>query len=115
MANNIIGLKELRQNIGEYIAQVKKGKSFIIVKRSKPVLKISSPEDETDSWQETMEVMREFPDLEKDIEEAMDDYKKGRCITLEELLSKEKQTISQKNVLSGRHTEKSSKRSKSAR
>jgi len=39
MKNNIVGLKELRENIENYIAQVKKGKSFIVVRRSKPVLK----------------------------------------------------------------------------
>ena len=46
MKNNIVGLKELRENIENYIAQVKKGKSFIVVRRSKPVLKVSSPDDE---------------------------------------------------------------------
>lgn len=54
MANNIIGLKELRQNIGEYIAQVKKGKSFIVVKRSKPVLKISAPEND-ELWEKIID------------------------------------------------------------
>lgn len=47
---NIIGLKELRQNASNYIAEVKKGKSFIVVKRSKPVFKISSPESE-EGWE----------------------------------------------------------------
>lgn len=37
----IIGLKELRLNTESYIAQVKKGSSFIVVKRSEPVFKIS--------------------------------------------------------------------------
>ena len=37
----IIGLKELRLNTESYIAQVKKGNSFIVVKRSEPVFKIS--------------------------------------------------------------------------
>jgi antitoxin (DNA-binding transcriptional repressor) of toxin-antitoxin stability system len=37
----IIGLKELRLNTESYIAQVKKGVSFIVVKRSEPVFKIS--------------------------------------------------------------------------
>ena len=46
MKNAIVGLKELRANIENYIVEVKKGKSFIVVRRSKPVLKISSPEDE---------------------------------------------------------------------
>jgi len=37
----IIGLKELRLNTESYIAQVKKGVSFIVVKRSEPVFMIS--------------------------------------------------------------------------
>lgn len=54
MKNAIVGLKELRADIENYIAEVKKGKSFIVVRRSKPVLKISSPEDE-DVWEEIVD------------------------------------------------------------
>ncbi len=43
-------MKELRQNMNKYIAEVEKGKSFTVVRRSKPVLKISSP-DEEELWQ----------------------------------------------------------------
>lgn len=46
MKNTIVGLKELRKNMDVYINQVAKGRSFIIVRRSKPVLKISSPVEE---------------------------------------------------------------------
>lgn len=51
MENTIVGLKELRGNINTYISEVKKGKSFIVVRRSKPVLKISSPDEELDVWE----------------------------------------------------------------
>lgn len=50
MKNTIVGLKELRQNIENYIAQVKKGKSFIVVKKSRPVFKIVPPETE-EQWE----------------------------------------------------------------
>lgn len=43
--SKIIGLKELREDTEKYIAQVKRGKSFIVVRRSKPVFKLS-PVDE---------------------------------------------------------------------
>jgi len=43
--NKIIGLKELRENTEEFIAQVKKGQSFVVVRKSKPVFKLS-PVDE---------------------------------------------------------------------
>lgn len=37
---NIVGLKELRQNMANYAIKVKKGQSFIVVKQSKPLFKI---------------------------------------------------------------------------
>ncbi|MBI2039111.1 MAG: type II toxin-antitoxin system prevent-host-death family antitoxin [Candidatus Niyogibacteria bacterium] len=48
---NIVGLKELRGNIENYISEVKKGKSFIVVRRSKPVLRISSPDEDESMWE----------------------------------------------------------------
>jgi antitoxin (DNA-binding transcriptional repressor) of toxin-antitoxin stability system len=47
---NIIGLRELRENVAAYAAQVAKGKSFVVVKQSKPLFKIS-PVDEDESWE----------------------------------------------------------------
>lgn len=55
MKNSIVGLKELRENIESYIAEVKSGKSFIVVRRSKPVLKISSPEDGEEAWEQVVD------------------------------------------------------------
>lgn len=52
MENLIIGLKELRNNTENYISQVKKGKSFIVVRRSTPVFKITSVDvDDDKSWE----------------------------------------------------------------
>jgi len=45
MKNSIIGLKDLRENMNNYISQVQKGKSFVVVKKSKPVFKLA-PLDE---------------------------------------------------------------------
>ena len=50
MKTNIIGLKELRQNTDDYIDQVKKGKSFIVMRRSTPVFKLSPISDEEEQW-----------------------------------------------------------------
>ena len=50
MAKNIVGLKELRENINHYISQVEKGKSFVVVRKSKPVFRISQAEEE-DNWE----------------------------------------------------------------
>lgn len=42
---NIIGLKDLRENTEDYISKVSKGGSFVVVRRSKPIFKIT-PVDE---------------------------------------------------------------------
>lgn len=51
MAKTIIGLKELRERANEYISQVEKGKSFIVVKHSKPIFKIVPPDDSDELWE----------------------------------------------------------------
>ena len=53
--NNLIGLKELRENTDSYIAQVKKGKSFIVIRRSKPVFKLSPPDEDTELWERVVD------------------------------------------------------------
>jgi antitoxin (DNA-binding transcriptional repressor) of toxin-antitoxin stability system len=57
MENNqtIVGLKELRENIETYIAGVKKGRSFIVVRKSKPVFKISSPDEADELWEQVVD------------------------------------------------------------
>jgi len=47
----IIGLKEFRENTAVYEKRVKGGESFILVKRSRPVFKISAPEED-EHWEE---------------------------------------------------------------
>lgn len=61
MKNEIVGLRELRENIDTYISQVKRGKSFIVVRRSKPVFKIVSP-DEEELW----ETVADFTKIRKE-------------------------------------------------
>lgn len=49
---NIVGLKELRQNFDKYATIVKRGKTLIIVKRSKPVFRLAPLEEE---WEEVID------------------------------------------------------------
>ena len=51
MKDSIIGLKNLREHMETYISQIEKGKSFIVVRRSKPLFKISSIEEEDGVWE----------------------------------------------------------------
>ena len=46
--DKIIGLKELRENVEVYANQVARGKSFVVVRRSKPIFRISQPLEEVD-------------------------------------------------------------------
>ena len=42
---SIIGLKDLRLNTGKYVSAVEKGRTFTVVRRSKPIFNIT-PVDE---------------------------------------------------------------------
>jgi len=50
----IIGLKELRENTETYISAVKRGKSFVVVRKSKPLFEISPITDRDDEslWED---------------------------------------------------------------
>ncbi len=41
MGTTIIGLKELRNNTEKYISAVKRGRSFTVVRRSRPVFQVA--------------------------------------------------------------------------
>lgn len=53
MKKSILGLKELRENMDTYISQIEKGKSFLVVRKSKPIFRIAPVEEEDDegSWE----------------------------------------------------------------
>ncbi|HEY4715380.1 MAG TPA: hypothetical protein VIH31_02645 [Candidatus Paceibacterota bacterium] len=69
---NIIGLKDLRDNMETWISQVGKGKSFVVVRKSKPVFNITP----VDEWGDegTWETVVDFRD------------KKGKGVPAEDLL-----------------------------
>jgi prevent-host-death family protein len=58
--SNIVGLKELREDMDKYIARVDKGESFTVVRRSRPVFKIA-PVDEESGW----ETVVDFTQIDK--------------------------------------------------
>lgn len=67
---NIVGLKELRENIEEYISRVDKGESFTIIRRSKPVFKITP----LDVWGDEgiWETVADFTEINKEGVSAKD-------------------------------------------
>lgn len=50
---NIINLKNLRENMQEYAQKIKRGRSFIVFKKSKPLFKISPIEES--AWEEVID------------------------------------------------------------
>ena len=58
--SNIVGLKELREDMETYIARVDQGESFTVVRRSRPVFKIA-PVDEDSGW----ETVVDFTQIDK--------------------------------------------------
>ncbi|OGZ24055.1 MAG: hypothetical protein A3A08_01440 [Candidatus Nealsonbacteria bacterium RIFCSPLOWO2_01_FULL_41_9] len=85
-------ISEARKIIFKISDEVQKpGNYYTFTEKGRPKAVIMSAE-EFDSWQETLEVVKEFPDLKKDIKEAEKAFKSGEYkswITLEELLRKE--------------------------
>jgi prevent-host-death family protein len=98
---NILSITEARKNIFKIANEVqKKGARFVLTEHGKPKVVIMSA-DEFDSWQETMEVMREFPDLDKDIKETDRAIKNGEYknwTTLEQLLAREGFQVADKSL-----------------
>ena len=78
----IIGLKELRENTESYITKIKKGGSFVVVKKSKPVFKISPVDEWSDDgiW----ETVVDFTDIKPegvaigDVRSALKELKKEK-------------------------------------
>lgn len=54
--NNIIGLKELRENLGVYEKLIKAGRSFVVMKRSKPIFSIGPVEQ--GGWETVVDFTR---------------------------------------------------------
>ncbi|MFT7507029.1 MAG: prevent-host-death family protein [Acidimicrobiales bacterium] len=47
----IVGLKELRENMEEYIQAVENGQRVTVVRRSKPIFTLISPDDDESQWE----------------------------------------------------------------
>lgn len=58
MKINIVGLKELRENMQKYTALVEKGESFVVIKKSKPLFKISSLDEDEEAWETVVDFTR---------------------------------------------------------
>jgi len=87
-----IPISEARRRFFEINDEVQKpGKHYTFTEKGRPKSVLMSAE-EYESWMETFEVMRDFPNLKNDIREVEKDIESGNYknfITLEEYLEKE--------------------------
>jgi len=76
-AKRIIGLKDLRENMGSYIRQVERGHSFTVVRRSRPVFKLEPVDEWGDEgiW-ETVVDFRKISPRGVPIEDAISSLKR---------------------------------------
>ena len=51
MKDSIVGLKELRENMETYIAKVRRGGSFVVVRKSKAVFRIAPADEDDGAWE----------------------------------------------------------------
>lgn len=84
-------ITEARKKIFDIAEAVQKpGISYTFTENGRPKAVLMSAE-EFESWQETIEVMRDFPDLDKDIARANRDVRSGaykKYSTLDQVLEK---------------------------
>ena len=52
---NVVGLKELRENIDRFIDRVDKGESFTVVRRSQPVFRLSPIDSDGLGWESVVD------------------------------------------------------------
>ena len=86
---HIIPISQARKEIFAIAKQVQRlGQHYTLTENGHPKLVVLSA-SEFESLVETVEVLRTFPDLEEDIDEAEKEYKRGNLKTLDEILAKE--------------------------
>jgi len=107
-----ISISEARRRIFEIREELRvPGRYYTLTEKGRPAIVMLSAE-EFESLIETLEVMRDFPDLKKDIMESEREYKRGEYITLEEFLKEEGLTLTIKKnryALSRRNPQKGKK------
>ena len=86
---HIIPISQARKEIFSIAKQVQRpGQHFTLIENGHPKLVVLSA-SEFESLVETVDVLRAFPDLEDDIDEAEKEYRRSNVKTLDELLTKE--------------------------
>src|SRR3989344_1809659 len=56
--SNIVGLKELRENMETYIKRINKGESITVFRRSTPLFRISPVDSEEIGWETVVDIKK---------------------------------------------------------
>ena len=87
-----LSISEARKQIFKIIKMAQRpGNYYTLTEKGRPKAVVMSAE-EFESWQETLEVMREFPNLERDIKKTDRDVKSRaykKYATMEEVMAKQ--------------------------
>lgn len=84
-----ITISDARRRIFQISEEIQTpGNFYTLTEKGRPKAVLMSAED-FQSWQETIETMRDFPNLKKDIKKAEKEYRYKDYATLEEYLGKE--------------------------
>jgi len=93
-----LSISEARKKIFKIAEDVQSSsKHYTLTERGKPKIAIISAE-EYESWQETLEVVKDFPDIKKEVKEAEEEYMSGKTIKLKDALKKEGIIFTDENV-----------------
>ena len=97
---NTLSISEARKRIFEIAEDVQKpGEYYTFTEKGRPKVVLMSAE-EYESWTETMEVLREFPDLDKEIAETDEAVRTGeykKWVTLEDMIAKRPLVVAEKS------------------
>ncbi len=75
--DSTVALKDLRTNMEKYISRVSGGESFTVLRRSRPIFKITPPEDDDEG---TWETVIDFTEISKNGVPASEVLKKLRSL-----------------------------------
>ena len=87
-----ISITQARKKIFNISDDIQKTGSHYVLTENGVSKVIMMSSEEYDSWTETLEVYKDFPNIEKEIKESESDYKSKKYLkypTLDELLNKE--------------------------
>jgi antitoxin (DNA-binding transcriptional repressor) of toxin-antitoxin stability system len=58
MKDSIVGLKELRENMETYIARVRRGSSFVVIRKAKLIFRIAPADEDDGAWETVVDLTK---------------------------------------------------------